>query len=87
VRRLLWLGVGAAVGVLVVRQVGTLVRAHAPSVLAGVGDKSAAGVLGWVGDFIAEVREGMAEREEQIHAAFARGESLADLADDGYHAR
>ena len=81
-RRLFWLGVGVAVGALVVRQVGKTVQQYAPDALARAAGKSAASLWASVGDFIADVREGMAEREEQIHAAFARGENLADL-DDG----
>jgi hypothetical protein len=93
VKRLFWLGVGVAVGALIVRQVGKTVQQYAPEALARSAGKSAASLWAsvgdfsgratqWVGDFVADVREGMAEREEQIHAAFARGESLADLDDD-----
>jgi len=82
VRRLFWLGVGVAVGALVVRQVGKAAQQWAPEALAQAAGKSAASLWASVGDFIADVREGMAEREEQIQAAFARGVSLADGDDD-----
>jgi hypothetical protein len=83
VRRLFWLGLGVAVGALVVRQATKAARAYAPAALATAAGKSGARLMASVGDFIADVREGMAEREERIHLAFARGESLADL-DAGY---
>jgi hypothetical protein len=82
VKRLFWLGMGVAVGALIVRQVGRTVQQYAPDALARAAGKSAASLWGSVGDFISDVREGMAEREEQIHAAFANGESLADTDDD-----
>jgi hypothetical protein len=75
-KRLLWLGVGIAVGVVVVRQVSRAVQAYSPSGLAGSARNSAAGLVEAVRDFVADVREGMAEREAQIHAAFAEGVSL-----------
>lgn len=92
-RRLFWLGAGIAVGALLVRQVGRTVQRYAPDALARAASKSAASLWGSVGDFsgrasqavgdfLADVREGMAEREEQIRAAFAAGESLADPDDD-----
>jgi hypothetical protein len=78
-RRLLWLGVGIAVGALVVRQVTKAAHAYSPAGLAESARNSTAGLWGSMQDFIADVREGMAEREGQIQAAFARGESLADF--------
>jgi hypothetical protein len=82
IRRALWLGVGIAVGVVVARKVTQAVQAYSPAGLAGSARNSAAGVMGSMRDFIADVREGMAEREDQIHEAFARGVSLEDLDDD-----
>jgi hypothetical protein len=89
-KRLLWLGAGLAIGALVVRQVSRAARAYSPAGLAGSARNSAADLWDsvqdfsgraqqWVGDFVADVREGMAEREQQIQAAFVRGESLAEL--------
>ncbi|HEY7225190.1 MAG TPA: hypothetical protein VH561_16585 [Micromonosporaceae bacterium] len=89
-KRLFWLGLGIAVGALVVRQVARAAHAYSPAGLADTARNSTAGAWGsvqdftgrakqWVGDFTADVREGMAEREAQIHAAFAHGESLAEL--------
>jgi hypothetical protein len=86
IRRMLWLGVGIAVGAVVARQVTKTVQAYSPSNLAGAARNSAAGLLDSVRDFVADVREGMAEKEAEIQAAFERGESLNDdlLADDFY---
>lgn len=81
-RRMLWLGVGLAVGALVVRQVTKAAQAYSPSGIAQTAANSAAGLWGSVQDFMTDVREGMAEREEQIHAAFINGDNLADLPDE-----
>jgi hypothetical protein len=90
VRRLFWLGVGIAVGALVVRQVGRAAHAYSPAGLADSARNSAAGVWDsvqdfsgrasqWVGDFVADVREGMALKEAEIHEAFLTGQALTDL--------
>lgn len=78
-KRLFWLGIGVAVGVVVVRQVSKAAQAYSPSGLAGTARNSAAGLLDSVKDFVADVREGMAEREAEIHSAFEQGISLEDL--------
>jgi hypothetical protein len=78
VRRLLWLGVGLAVGALVVRAVSKRAKAFTPQGIAGAARNSAGGVVDSVRSFVDDVRTGMAEREEQIHAAFAEGRSLGD---------
>jgi hypothetical protein len=76
-RRLLWLGVGLAVGALVVRAVTKKAQAFTPSGIAGSMQQSAVGVLDSVRSFVDDVRDGMAEREAEIHAAFTEG-SLID---------
>jgi hypothetical protein len=78
-RRLFWLGIGVAVGVVVVRQVTKAVQAYSPTSIAGQARNSAAGLLDSVRDFVADVREGMAEREAEIAAAFDQGVSLDEL--------
>lgn len=80
-RRLFWLGIGVAVGAVLVRQVAKAVQAYSPANLAGEARNSAAGLLDSVRDFVADVREGMAIREDEIHAAFERGVSLAEIDD------
>jgi hypothetical protein len=79
-KRLFWLGLGIAVGVVAVRQVTKAAQA-VPANLAEGARNSAAGLLDSVKDFIADVRDGMAEREAEIHAAFEQGVSLEDLED------
>ena len=78
-RRLLWLGVGLAVGALVVRAVSKKAQAFTPEGIAGSARQSAAGLLDSVRSFVDDVREGMAEREAEIHAAFTEGALLDDL--------
>jgi hypothetical protein len=75
-RRLLWLGVGLAVGALAVRAITKKAQAFTPSGIAGSVRKSGGGLIDSVRTFVEDVREGMAEREEQIHAAFAEGEAM-----------
>lgn len=75
-RRLFWLGAGAAIGVLVVRRLTRVAESLTP---AGLGRSLATSVVGLgdaVRDFAADVREGMAEREAQL---------LAALETDGQH--
>ena len=83
-RRLFWLGLGIAVGAIVVRKASRAMQRVAPSSLAGQARESAVGVVGSVRDFIADVRTGMAEREAQIHEAFERGVTLDEVFDDEY---
>jgi hypothetical protein len=70
-RRLFWLGVGAAVGVLVVRRASRAAQSFTPQGMAA-GLAASIGELGdAVRDFAREVRAGMAEREAEILAALA----------------
>jgi hypothetical protein len=80
-KRLLWLGVGLAVGALVVRAVTKKAQAFTPSGIAGSVQHSAAGLVDSVRTFMDDVRDGMAEREEEIHAAFAEGLLIDDYDD------
>lgn len=83
IKRVFWLGLGVAVGVIAVRQVSKAMQAYTPANLAGSAKNSAAGVLDSVRDFVTDVRMGMAEREDQIHAAIQQGVSIEDvLAED-----
>jgi hypothetical protein len=77
-RRLFWLGIGLAVGALVVRAVTKKAQSLTPGGLAASARDSAAGLLDTVRDFVDDVRDGMAEREAEIHAAFADGTTLDD---------
>jgi hypothetical protein len=82
VKRLLWLGVGLAVGALVVRAVTKKAQTLSPSGLAASARGSLAGLVDSVRDFVDDVREGMAEREEQIQAAFGEGVALDELGEE-----
>jgi len=65
--RLFWLGVGVAVGVMVIRRVDRAARHLTPGGFAeDVGD-ALRELAGAVGSFGAEVRAGMAEREQELH--------------------
>jgi hypothetical protein len=75
-RRLLWLGVGLAVGALAVRAITKKARQFTPTGLAAGAKKSAGGFADQVRSFMDDVRDGMAERTDEIHAAFVDGEGL-----------
>jgi hypothetical protein len=75
-RRLLWLGIGLAVGGLVFRAVTRKAQAFTPQGIAGSLQQGAVGVLESVRTFVEDVRDGMAEREAEIHAAFTEGATL-----------
>ncbi|HYN95236.1 MAG TPA: hypothetical protein VES42_15420 [Pilimelia sp.] len=77
-RRMLWLGVGLAVGALVVRAATKKAQAFTPQGIAGSVQQSAGGLLESLRSFADEVREGMAEREREIHEAFAEGFAVPD---------
>jgi hypothetical protein len=81
-RRLLWLGVGLAVGALVFRAVSKKAQAFTPEGIAGSARDSAAGLLDSVRSFVDDVRDGMAEREAEIHAAFTEGSLLEEYEED-----
>ena len=82
-KRLLWLGVGLAVGALVVRKLTRKANEFTPSGIATSLSQSAGGLVESVRSFVDDVREGMAEREEQIHQAFAAGELYEEEPDEG----
>ncbi len=75
-RRLLWLGVGIGVGVVVVRTITKKASAYSPAGLVGQAHESISGVAGSVRDMLDDLRDGMAEREEDIRAHFAEGIAL-----------
>ena len=77
-KRLLWLGVGLAVGALVVRKMTKKANEFTPSGIATSLSQSAGGLVESVRSFVEDVREGMTERQEQINEAFADGELFED---------
>jgi hypothetical protein len=70
-RRLFWFGLAAATGIVVYRKLSRTARSYTPSGLAGSAQQTAVGLLDSVREFMADVRDGMAEREAEIHAALA----------------
>jgi hypothetical protein len=77
-KRLLWLGIGLAVGALVVRKVTRTAQSYSPGGIATSLSESAGGLVESVRSFVEDVRDGMAEREQQIHEAFAQGIAVDD---------
>ncbi len=84
-KRLLWLGVGLAVGALVFRAVTKKAQALTPGGIADSMQRSASGLVDSVRDFVDDVRDGMAEREAEMHAAFVDGALIDDLDDEEGH--
>jgi hypothetical protein len=82
-KRVFWLGIGLAVGVLVVRAVNKRARAYSPSGIAAAARDSGRNLFDSVRDFVDDVRDGMHEREQELHAAFADGVMLPDEPDGG----
>ena len=82
-KRLLWLGVGLAVGAIVVRKLTQKANEFTPTGIATSLSQSAGGVVESVRSFVDDVREAAAEREEQINKAFAKGELYVDEDEDG----
>jgi hypothetical protein len=77
-KRLLWLGVGLAVGAVVVRKLTQKANQYTPSGIATSLSESAGGLVESLRNFVEDVRDGMAEREQEIHQAFAAGELYDD---------
>lgn len=71
--RLFYVALGAAAGVVAVRQAARAVQALSPQSMAGALVQS-------VQEFVADVRENMAEREEEIRAALGL-DDVGDPAD------
>jgi len=90
-KRLLWLGIGLAAGAVVVRKLTQKANQFTPSGIATSLSESAGGFVESLRSFVDDVREGMAEREQQIHEAFAAGElyedKFADVRDGESHGR
>ena len=81
-KRLLWLGVGLAVGALVVRRVTRKANEFTPSGIATSLSQSAGGLVESVRSFVEDVREAAAEREQQINQAFQDGDLFEDDEDE-----
>ncbi|MEU5907461.1 hypothetical protein [Micromonospora sp. NPDC047527] len=77
-RRLFWLGIGVTVGVIVVRKATRTAQSYTPAGIASTLSESAGGLVESLRSFVEDVRIGMAEREQEIHQAFAQGEAFDD---------
>jgi hypothetical protein len=90
-KRLFWLGVGVAAGVVLSRKAGRTARAATPAGMAGNLGDALGELAGALGTFGADIRAGMAEREQELtetveqrtginpsprHALHAAGETL-----------
>jgi hypothetical protein len=82
-KRLLWLGVGLAVGAIVVRKLTRTADQFTPTGIATSLSQSAGGLVESLRSFVDDVRDGMSEREGQISDAFAKGEYFGDDGPDG----
>ncbi|MBL7261256.1 hypothetical protein [Paractinoplanes lichenicola] len=82
-KRLLWLGVGLAVGAIVVRKLTQKANEFTPTGIATSLSQSAGGLVESVRSFVEDVRVNAAEREEQINKAFAEGELYVSEDEDG----
>jgi hypothetical protein len=82
-KRLFWLGVGVAVGALVVRKVLKTADSYSPQGLADSARGSLGDLLESVREFADDVRVAMAEREDDLLAALAtEGDVSALLGED-----
>ena len=77
-KRVLWLGIGLAVGALAFRALSRKARRLTPGGLVEGARESAGGLVDSVRSFIDDVRDGMAEREDEIHTAFQEGVALEE---------
>ncbi len=84
-KRLLWLGVGLAVGALVVRKLNQKANEFTPTGIATSLSQSAGGLVESLRSFVDDVRDGMNEREQQIQQAFADGELYFDEEENEGH--
>ena len=81
-RRAFWtalgVGFGATAGVLVARRLRRTRDALTPSGIAGAIAGSLSGLTDAVRDFTAEVKAGMAEREDELNSALGFGDPYPD---------
>lgn len=76
VRRIFWVGLGAAVGVLAVRKIGKVAQAYTPDGIA----QSLAGLGDGLREMADVVREAMSERDAELRLALGVDEGTIDPA-------
>lgn len=81
-KRLLWLGIGLAVGALVVRAVSKKAQSFTPRGIAAAARDGGRNLVDSVRDYLDDVRDGMHEREQELQAAFRDGVVLDDEDDE-----
>jgi hypothetical protein len=79
VKRLFWLGVGVAVGALVVRKLVKTADAYSPAGLAESARSSVGELVETVREFADDVRAAMAEREDDLLSALATEGDISGL--------
>ena len=67
-RRLFWLAMGVTIGVLVVRKLSAAAEKLTPQGIAGALTEGLRDLADAIGDFGADVRDAMAEREQELRA-------------------
>lgn len=82
VKRLLWLGVGVAVGVMVVRKLAKTADAVSPGGIADRLRETAVTAGDSLRSFMADVSDGMAQKEAELHDAIAEGRPVGELLED-----
>ncbi|MGH8794436.1 MAG: hypothetical protein ACRDXX_17520 [Stackebrandtia sp.] len=82
VKRLVWLGIGVAVGVIVVRKLARGADAMSPAGIAERAKKTATTAGESVRSFMADVSDGMHDKEAELQAAIAEGMNIDDLLDE-----
>ena len=82
-RRVFWVALGASVGVLVVRRLSRTAAAYTPQALG----RSVAGAAESLRDLASIVREGMAEREQELRLALGVDAGEGDSRQANGHSR
>ncbi|HKS46818.1 MAG TPA: hypothetical protein VJT49_17235 [Amycolatopsis sp.] len=86
-KRLFWLGVGVAAGVVLSRKATRTARQATPAGLASNLGEAVGELAGAIGSFGADVRAGMSEREQELRDMVEKRSGVATgRADEGRHA-
>jgi hypothetical protein len=85
-KRLFWLGVGVAAGVVLSRKASETARQATPAGLASNLGDAVRELAGAIGSFGAEVRAGMSEREQELQELVEVRTGVASWGSDGRHA-